>query len=231
MARKYDSSEVRRRTIAAGIKLFIEKGYSRTTTSDICRVAGVSNGSFFNVFHSKDGLLMELVRNMFSGQFDTAKALLREDDPPVMLYAVETAIQLAITELNENLREIYVEAYTNNETLEFIYDRTTVELCAMFSEFNPAWDESRFFEVEIGTASLMCGYMRYPCDRYFTFEHKIRRFLESSLKTFNVPTDVAENIIEKAVRMDMLKVAVGVIRQLAESVESEYELIIGDSRV
>lgn len=228
VARKYDSQEVKKKTIAAGIKLFIEKGYSKTTTSDICRVAGVSNGSFFNVFHAKDGLLMELAKNMFSSQFDMAKTLLKEDDSTVMLYAVETAVQLAITELNANLREIYVEAYTNPETLRFIYNNTTTELCAIFGKFNPTWDESVFFEVEIGTASLMCGYMRYPCDRYFTFEHKVRRFLEISLKAFNIPKNISDEVIQKTLNLDMLEVAVGVINRLAESVESEYELVLGD---
>lgn len=76
MARRYDSQEVRRRTISAGIKLFIEKGYHKTTVSDICRLADVSNGSFFNVFRTKNGLLMELVVNMFNGQFDAADSLL-----------------------------------------------------------------------------------------------------------------------------------------------------------
>ena len=98
MARRYDSQEVRRRTISAGIKLFIEKGYHKTTVSDICRLADDSNGSFFNVFRTKNGLLMELVVNMFNGQFDAADSLLPADSEPHMLYVFETAIQLAIAE-------------------------------------------------------------------------------------------------------------------------------------
>ncbi|HBV80529.1 MAG TPA: TetR/AcrR family transcriptional regulator, partial [Clostridiales bacterium] len=39
------------------------------------------------------------------------------DSEPHMLYVFETAIQLAIAETSENLRDIYVEAYTNRETL------------------------------------------------------------------------------------------------------------------
>ena len=124
MTRRYDSQEVRRRTISAGIKLFIEKGYHKTTVSDICRLADVSNGSFFNVFRTKNGLLMELVVNMFNGQFDAADSLLPADSEPHMLYVFETAIQLAIAETSENLRDIYVEAYTNRETLCYIHDRT-----------------------------------------------------------------------------------------------------------
>ena len=90
MTRRDDSQEVRRRTISAGIKLFIEKGYHKTTVSDICRLADVSNGSFFNVFRTKNGLLMELVVNMFNGQFDAADSLLPADSEPHMLYVFES---------------------------------------------------------------------------------------------------------------------------------------------
>ena len=157
MTRRYDSQEVRRRTISAGIKLFIEKGYHKTTVSDICRLADVSNGSFFNVFRTKNGLLMELVVNMFNGQFDAADSLLPADSEPHMLYVFETAIQLAIAETSENLRDIYVEAYTNRETLCYIHDRTAARLFELFRPFNPDWSESRCFETEIGTAAVMSG--------------------------------------------------------------------------
>ena len=51
---------------------------------------------------------------------------------PVYAYAVETAIQLTLTELNENLREIYLEAYSLPDTAEYIYLHTTAELKQIF---------------------------------------------------------------------------------------------------
>ena len=75
---------------------------------------------------------MELVVNMFNGQFDAADSLLPADSEPHMLYVFETAIQLAIAETSENLRDIYVEAYTNRETLCYIHDRTAARLFELF---------------------------------------------------------------------------------------------------
>ena len=206
MTRRYDSQEVRRRTISAGIKLFIEKGYHKTTVSDICRLADVSNGSFFNVFRTKNGLLMELVVNMFNGQ-------------------------LAIAETSENLRDIYVEAYTNRETLCYIHDRTAARLFELFRPFNPDWSESRCFETEIGTAAVMSGYMRYPCNRYFTFEQKLERFLDIALKDYNVPEAMRSDAIERIKAVDIRNYAVRVIRKLAESVGFEHDLSLNGESV
>ena len=71
----------------------------------------------------------------------------------------KTAIQLTLTELNENLREIYIEAYSLPETSEYIYLHTTAELKQIFGENFPDDTESDFYEMEIGTAGLMRSYM------------------------------------------------------------------------
>lgn len=51
-----------------------------------------------------------------------------ENTNPVLLYAVETCLQLTLAELNENLRKIYVEAYTVPENIELIHKKTAVQL-------------------------------------------------------------------------------------------------------
>ena len=113
MPRRYDSADAKRRVLAACVRLFLEKGYTNTTVTEIAKEADVSVGSFQNVFHTKDGVLTELVGMMFSGQFGAVRQIAPNALSPAYIYAVETAVQLALTELDENLRDIYVEAYTS----------------------------------------------------------------------------------------------------------------------
>ena len=84
--------------------------------------------SFQNIFRAKDGVLTELVEFMFSNQFAMARSTAGAQLPPVYVYAVETAIQMTLTELNENLREIYIEAYTQKEASDYIFRETAKEL-------------------------------------------------------------------------------------------------------
>ena len=183
------------------------------------------------MFRTKDGVLVELVKFMFGSQFDMAGQIAGQKLPPVYVYAVETSIQLALTELNENLRDIYVEAYTNRETLCYIHDRTAARLFELFRPFNPDWSESRCFETEIGTAAVMSGYMRYPCNRYFTFEQKLERFLDIALKAYNVPEAMRSDAIERIKAVDIRNYAVRVIRKLAESVGFEHDLSLNGESV
>lgn len=91
------------KVLRGAVTLFLEKGYTKTTTGEIAKAAGIGQSSFFHVFPSKEALLLELVKRMFSGQFALAGQHSGEQDP-VLLYAVETALQLHIAELTEPLR-------------------------------------------------------------------------------------------------------------------------------
>lgn len=224
MARRYDSHEAKRRILAACVRLFLEKGYTNTKVAEILKEADVSAGSFQNIFHTKDGVLTELIGMMFGRQFGAVKPLAANAPSPVYIYAAETALQLAMTELSENLRDVYVEAYTFPATVEIIHRRTTAELQAAFGAYMPGCAESDFYEMELGTASMMRGFMARKCDLYFTLERKIRRFLSMSLSVFQVPEKEREQIIAFAVAVDVRAEARKVMDALLASLSVQFEL-------
>ena len=174
--------------LRAAVKLFLEKRYEGTTTAEIARAAGMPPSSFFRAFPSKEALLLELDKRMFSGQFTLAEQHSTAQDP-VLLYAVETAIQLHIAELTEPLRELYVTAYTLPSTSAYLYRSTAKRLEGIFGDYLPDAEAKDFYEMEIASAGMMRSFMAVPCDVYFTVERKIARFLECALKLYNVPPE------------------------------------------
>lgn len=95
-----DSSETKRKILTVCVRLFLEQGYKNTSVSQIVDEAGVARGSYLNLFPTKDRILLELTETMFGGQFGVARSIADSKLPPVYAYAVETAIQLTLTELN-----------------------------------------------------------------------------------------------------------------------------------
>ncbi len=166
------SLPTKKRILTVCVKLFLEKGYKQTTLAEINEKAGVSFSQFQNIFRAKDGVLTELVEFMFENQFAMARSAAGAKLPPIYVYAVETAIQMTLTELNENLREIYIEAYTQKEASEFIFRETAKELYQIFGPYQPELTARDFYDMEIGSASIMRGYMTHPCDEELTLEKK-----------------------------------------------------------
>ena len=212
------------KVLRAAVALFLEMGYTRSTTGEIAKAAGIGQSSFFHVFPSKEALLLELVKRMFGGQFDLAGQYSGEDDP-VFLYAVETALQLHIAELSEPLRELYVVGYSLPTTSAYIYHSTAKRLQTIFGPYLPDAQPKDFYEMEIASASIMRGFMSVPCDLYFTPEAKITRFLECSLKLYDVPKEKRAAITAAVLRMDLHAMAAGIIQKTVQQAEKGFETL------
>ena len=201
----------------------MEQGYKKTTVAQIVHEAGVSNSTFQNIFRAKDGVLTELVQFMFSNQFAMARSEAGAELPPVYIYAVETAIQMTLTELNENLREIYVESYTHSEVSDFIFRATARELYRIFGPYQPELTEEDFYALELGSAGLMRGYMVRPCDGTLTLEKKLRMFLTLSLRGYKVPEEEVRQILRFVEGLDIRTVAEQVMQKLFKALAMRYE--------
>ena len=217
------SSETRKKILTACVRLFLEQGYKNTSVSQIVDEAGVARGSYLNLFPTKDKILLDLTETMFGGQFGVARSIADSKLPPVYAYALETAIQLTLTELNENLREIYIEAYSLPETSEYIYLHTTAELKQIFGENFPDDTESDFYEMEIGTAGLMRSYMARKCDIHFPLERKLSRFLTAAMRVYRVPEDELEQTVRFVERLDIRSIAERVMHALFQTLAMHYD--------
>lgn len=208
--------------LRAAVTLFLEKGYEGTTTSEITHAAGMTPSAFFRAFPNKEALLLELVRRMFGGQFALAEEKNGTKDP-VLLYGVETALQLHIAELTEPLRELYVTAYSLPSTSLYIYRSMTPRVQAIFGPFLPEAQAKDFYEMEIASASIMRGFMAVPCDVYFTIEAKVARFLDCALKLYEIPLPRREEIIAAVLKMDLNAMASDIIRKTVQQAETGFE--------
>ena len=182
----------------------------------------MSQASFFAAFESKEAILLELTKIMFSSQFVAAAAMMPTDDP-LLLYALETGLQLHITELSEPLRELYVATYSLPSTSEYVYQNTTEKLIKIFAPYLPEAQEKDFYELEIASASITRGFMARPCDLYFTMERKLRRYLSCCFRIYKVPQEVYAPVIEAALRRDLKSDAEKIIAATVQRAELGFE--------
>lgn len=217
----------RNKMLLAAIQLFLEQGYEKTTTAQISRAAGMSPTSFFAAFENKEALLLKLTQIMFENQFEKARSF-AENHEPLMVYCLETALQINITELSESLREIYVMAYTLPSTSEYIYRSTAIQIKNIFATYMPDAEDKDFYEMDIASGSITRGFMAKPCDMYFTLDRKLRRYLDCCLKLYNVPAEKRNSLIEAVLAVDLNSVAAKLIEEIVAKAETGLEEAIGN---
>ena len=66
--------------LASAVALFIEKGYQNTKIIDIAEAAGVGKGTVYEYFSGKEELLLMVLENVVSKDFEKIDTLVLEKD-------------------------------------------------------------------------------------------------------------------------------------------------------
>lgn len=147
-----------------------------------------------------------------------------------MLYAVETALQMHITELSEPLRELYVTAYTLTSTAEYIHRNTAKKLPTIFHLYQPNATEKDFYELELASSGVTRSYMAKPCDMYFPMEQKLRRYLGCCFRIYDVPREKYEPVIEAVLRTDLHTEAEKIIAETVAKAEAGFDALLEETQ-
>lgn len=224
---KEETREFKAKVLSAAAKLFLEKGYSQSSTREIAEKAGVNISSMKQFFGPKENIMAALVELVLERQFRTTKELLDgKTDDQILFYAAETTLQLHIVESGENIRELYSAAYSLPTTTKIIQNTITAKLEDIFKEHLPELESKDFFEREIASGGVMRGFMTIPCSRYFTMERKVAAFLESTFKIYDVPKEKIQEAIEFVSQFDFETIAKQTIAAMLESLEDEIAEIV-----
>lgn len=226
IARRYDSEAARRRILSTCVRLFIEKGYREATMAEIIREADVSASTFQNIFRNKSGVLFSLTEFMFQNQFGLAHSIVGDDPSPALLYAVETSLQIALADISEHLREVYLEAYTCPETVEYINRNLSAQMFKMFQEIDLEASPQAYYELSIGTAGIMRSYMSVSSSPLFSLEQKVFRFLQMSLRAWNIPQQEAARCIEFVQALDIRTLATQALDRLIHALAVRYDFTL-----
>ena len=203
-----DMELMRKQVLFISAKSFLEKGFTATTVKEIAKLADINIGSLMNLFKTKEDILAELVKYVLEGQFKATADLLKEKtDDKILFYAAETTLQLHMAESSEHIRDIYKAAYSLPATTDIIQQMITHKLEEIFKPSLPNLETKDFFELEIASGGIMRGFLTIPCDMYFTMDRKIKRFLETTFKLYDVPKEKIEESIRFVSGFDFEKIA------------------------
>ena len=216
--------QTRAQVLRYAVALFLEQGYQETTLDQIAERIDRTKGAVLRAYPDKESILYALVTHMFRVQFSAVRSLLGEKADPLLVYCVETAMQLHICELGEPLRDLYTSAYTLPTTSDFIYRSTARELRLIFGKYLPNAAESDFYELDLVSGGVMRGLMARKCDMYFTIEKKITLFLQCALKIYDVPAQEREAVIPQVLAMDLGAMARSTVENTVRLAQAGFDM-------
>jgi AcrR family transcriptional regulator len=207
---------IKGKLLNASLKLFLKNGFQATKISDITSMAKVDGNAVARVFGDKETLVAELVDHILTAQFEMANSLAKEKENELFAYMTETVLQLYMAESSEEMREIYNMAYTGSKSSSIIYEVITRKLEDLLNEYLPHYDAKDFYELEIASGGIMRSFIAVPCDRYFTMERKVNKYLDYILLLFKVPEQKVQELKEFVLQFDYPSIVAQVVEKILE---------------
>lgn len=129
-----DGEERKKELLETARRLFITKGYEKTSVNDIIQEVGIKKGTFYYYFTSKEEMLEEMILEVVKQGAERARAVLKDESIPILMRIV-MALQVQTPDM-EGADMIHTEmTKPENAKLDQIYLRTMIkELTAVFEE-------------------------------------------------------------------------------------------------
>lgn len=91
--RNRDAALRRQEIMQTALKMFIEKGYEKTTTNDILKALNLSRGGLYHHFESKEAILDAAIKELFLSEINRITTMIDSDSisaPEKLKYLIET---------------------------------------------------------------------------------------------------------------------------------------------
>lgn len=214
------TAELHRKILTAATALFMQKGFERTTFTDIAKLSGVLKSKILYEFSSKEEILGLLVTKFLDGVTEASDAVSKKlTDDNVLIFIANEVLQIYMAEMNEDMRNLYLAGYSMQKTSEEVLKRRTNIMYEAFHKTFQNFERKDFYETEIASMGIMRAYMTIPCDMYFTIEAKAKRLVTMLLRIYKAEEKINE-ALEFIEKIDFEAVA----HKAVQSVFNELEI-------
>lgn len=205
MARISRGELTRLQIIKVACDLFLEKGYTNTSASMICKELGISPGNLTFYFPTKEHLLEVLVDLLGRYQWKLMEEEADDGINSIMAICLELMAMTVICREDEVLRDFYFSTYTSKLSLAVIRRNDTKRAREVFGQFRPDWDDEHFAEAELLVSGI--EYATLTEDSEVSPELRVSSALRVILGIYGVPQEVQERKIARVLAMDHRAVA------------------------
>lgn len=205
MARTRKPTPTKAYIIKHASELFFEHGFSKTTSTELCKKADVSSGNLTFYFPTKEHILAVLVNMMCDFQWKEMKKAADEGKSSLLAYCLELTTMVAISEEMPQMRDFLTASYAHPMTLDIIRENDATKIKQVFGEYTPDWNDEKYIEIEAIISGIEYATIMNT-EHSAALEHRIEGALNSIMLLFGVPEETRRIKLNKVLAMDYLAI-------------------------
>jgi AcrR family transcriptional regulator len=190
-------------------QLFIDKGFQATSIQDILDSSGISKGTFYNYFSSKNELLIALFTTLYKQMEKERNELLIGKDPSdIEIFIRQMELQLELNRSN-NLSTLFEEVFVSNdeELKQFIKIGSFRSLRWVYERFVAIFGEDKKPYL-LDCASMFMGILNQSYKNYSLVEkppHTISRVVRYSVNRIVKTVEEVSHSGEQLLQPELLE--------------------------
>ena len=225
MIKKHEVNTTKLEIIKVALRMFLEKGYTKTSAKSICDEIGISTGNLTFHFPTKEHLLSVLVELLCEFQWQIMEKETNEGKSSLMAFCLEFTSIAAICEMDSLERDFYISAYTHPMTLDIIRRNDAIKTKKVFSSYCSDWNELNYIEAETLVSGIEYATMKTTASSA-PLAVRISGGLRAIMMIYNVPEKIYKEKIDKILKMDYRVFAKSILQNFKDYVENINEEVI-----
>ena len=201
MARKKVVNETKNAIIRVAIEMFLERGFTNTSTRAIAAELGISTGNITFYFPSKEHLLMVLVEMLCDSQWSMLEQQADEEETALMAFCMETMTVAVACEQNEIARDLFLSVFQSELCRNLLRENHVARAERIFSEYCGDWTHQQFRIAEILVMGIQHAVI-IPTDVEIPLSERIASALNQILSIYGVPENNRAEKIRRILALD-----------------------------
>lgn len=227
MAYRRKNNTTKLEIIQVASRLFLNRGYSKTTIKAIADELDISTGHLMFYFPTKEHLLAVLVHMLCDYQWKLMQNHVEEGNTSVMALCLELSTMAAMCEDDEIAKDFYISAYTHPLTLGIIRKNDAERAKCVFGEYCPNWEHQNYAEAEILVSGIEYATLMTTGEAA-SIDIRIEGGLNTILTIYQVPEDIRRTKINKVLAIDYRALGKQVLENFKYYVEETNEQAFED---
>ena len=181
--------------------VFLEQGYSASSTKQIAEDLDIGTGNLTYYFPTKEHLLAELVDMLCGFQWKMMEVEANDGISSVVAICLELTIMAAACEMDTIIKDFFISAYSSPRCLEIIRRNDSTRSKQVFAAYCPDWTEEQFAAAEVMVSGLEYATLM-TAGEPVPLETRLRESLNCILQIYNIPEQTREMKIQRVLKMD-----------------------------
>jgi AcrR family transcriptional regulator len=187
--------------IKAASELFFEKGFSKTTSTEVCKKADISTGNLTFYFPTKEHILAVLVKMMIDFQGKEMEAQTDEGKSSLLAYCLELSTLAAIGDEFPEMQDFITAAYAHPMTLDLIRANDTEKIKKVFDKYTENWSDEKYIAVEAIISGIEYATVMQT-EHSASLEQRIEGALDTVMSLFGISIEQRRAKLTRVLAMD-----------------------------